>query len=198
MLSGNPKEQETFPANTLDSTSFRADFDKHVLLSANNAAADLCKQWNENNLLHLCCILNTRAMTQCTLSIDGQGWRAKGCIGGCTKNLGSVVKDDTCDRVLVDASGYILIIGEIVVNDKRKPPKPKAFTAAPEPDKGQPNLNPAGLVSHVRISKRAPPKARHSNGQPAPRLATVQARQPKGTLHIEVLLRSCAHALLRS
>ena len=170
MLSGNPKEQATFPANTLDSTSFRADFDKHVLLSANKAAADLCKQWSESNLLHLCCILNTRAMTQCTLSIDSQGWRAKGCIGGCTKNLGSVVKDDTCDRILVDASGYILIIGDIVVNDKRKPCKPQDFTAAPEPDKAPSSSG----VSHdptVRrsIRKQGPQTHRRSIGKPAPR-----------------------------
>ena len=127
ILSGEPVSQKTFPANTIDSTKFRSDFDEYLLPSANQATADLQTQWDENHLLHLCYILNTLAMTECTLTYNTQELRAKGkYVDGSTQNLRSLIKDDRGDRVLVTASACILIIGDFAVNDKRKQPIPKA------------------------------------------------------------------------
>jgi hypothetical protein len=128
ILSGEPAKQSTFPAKTNDAILFASEFIEFVLPLANQATVNLCNHWDEGNLLYLCYILNTRAITDCTLHYDNQGLRAKGKLNGVSKNYGTIIQITDTSKVLVTESEFILLTGDIIVKDHRK--QPKAPTAA--------------------------------------------------------------------
>jgi hypothetical protein len=123
IVDGEPAVQTAFPAKTSDSSSFESAFTDFVLPLANKATANLCNHWDEGNLLYLCYILNTRAITDCNLIYDNQGLCAKGKLDGVSKKYERLVLTrDASDRVFVTNSECILLTGEIIVKDNRRGP----------------------------------------------------------------------------